>query len=522
MKKVVFSHILIIVFISFNASAQNSSDCVGALPFCSATGEGEATVSPGDGDFHDETILACVDNEGYSTWYTFTVTADGVFTFILNPVDQDDDYDWALFNITDNTCSDIPTDASLLASCNSWGASNSNGPTGISTAQGGTGNQNGPGNTNGPPFNEDLQVFAGETYALMVSNWTQSTAGFNIDVSGSTAGGIYNDMDIINFVSEEICVGDPLDIDISFVGDPLGPITYGWEPADLFVDATVQDPDFIDNLDTSTVIRLVFSNGPCVYSRSRDIYVGSIEYEKEDRSQNVCVGEQSKLGIDFTGMIVPSGLHYLWSPDSLLNNPTSATPVTDELFETTTFYFQLTNGVCFSSDTLMVNIHNDTVKAEFEYFLNDDENTIPVEVDFNNISVGAIINEWSFGDSTYFLDKDPPQHQYPGYATYEVELIVKSESTFCIDTARAIIDFPDVIFPNIITPNDDDINDDLWVTGLMIGTDIKIYNRWGSLVYETEDYQHDWNANQLSDGTYYFQFIDETNKTKKGWLQVLR
>ena len=62
-----------------------------------------------------------------------------------------------------------------------------NGATGISTANGGTGNSNGPGNLNGPPFNADLPVEAGETYALVVMNWTNSLEGYAIDFGQSTA-----------------------------------------------------------------------------------------------------------------------------------------------------------------------------------------------------------------------------------------------------------------------------------------------------------------------------------------------
>ena len=73
--------------------------------------------------------------------------------------------------------------------CNSYGVAppEPNGATGISTANGGTGNSNGPGNLNGPPFNADLLVEAGETYALVVMNWTNSLEGYAIDFGQSTA-----------------------------------------------------------------------------------------------------------------------------------------------------------------------------------------------------------------------------------------------------------------------------------------------------------------------------------------------
>lgn len=518
-----FIALFIIIFLALEMQGQSSSDCVGALPFCTSTGEGEPTVSPGDGDVSNETALACVDNEGYSTWYTFTATTDGIFNFILTPVNEDDDYDWALFNITGSSCEDIPNDANLIVSCNSWGDFGVNGPTGISTALGGEGNQNGPGTTNGPPFNEDLQVLAGETYVLMVSNWSESTEGFNIDVSGSTAGGVYADGYINTLPNQEICEGSPLNLSVNFSGNPLSDtIIYYWQPPQLFEDPFVPDPIFNSGINSTQNIRVTIVNGPCRYSRDATIYVATMEYTKEQIEQNICVGERLKLDVNFTGNVVPSGLTYSWEPKTLLNNPAYPTPTTTQITENTTFYFEIENGPCIINDSLEVIVYYDTVKADFDYSINDDSETVPIEVDFTKLSAGDSTWEWFFGDNTSSTEENPFQHPYPGYDTYEVELVAKSASTFCVDTARKTIVFPDVEIPNIITPNNDGINDVFWITGLKIGTGLRIYNRWGKLLFEEDDYMHNWRGEGLSDGLYYIEFYDDNEATKKAWLQLLR
>lgn len=516
-----FYFLSVLLLLSSRTAAQSSSDCIGALPFCSGPGQGKATVSSGDGNVHDETRLACVDNEGYSTWYTFTTTTAGIFRFVLTPVDQDDDYDWALFNITGNDCGDIPNDPDLLVSCNSWGDNNNNGTTGISTPLGGSGNQNGPGTTNGPPFNEDLQVQAGETYVLMVSNWSESTKGFNINVSGSTAQGVYRTSDLSGIEDQELCLGDTGRVNIDFTGTDFG-LSYLWSPPELFVDPTVEDPIFNQSVTTTTEIELDFINGPCEYEKSMTFYVGTIDYDKQNKDQNVCVGNVNRLGIDFTGIVLPSGLKYHWTPEDMVDNPTSAAPKTIQLFDTTQFYFELRNGPCYAYDSLILFVHYDTVHAAFDLYRVDDENTIPIEVDFVNTSVGNAFNEWDFGDGTTYDEENPPRHEYPGYDTYEVQLVVKSPSTYCTDTARFSLIYPEVVYPNIISPNNDDYNDVLWITGLKMGTGITIYNRWGRVVYESVNYQHDWNADGLPDGVYYLQFSGEEESKKKGWIQVVR
>ncbi len=163
-------------------------DCFGAVNLCD--GYLFQEVGPLDDGAYPDILptngcdMANVENEG---WYLINVQEDGMLNFKLTP-NADDDYDWALFNLTDASCNDISTDPDLLVSCNTYGLTGSNGVTGISSAQGGIGSANGPGDLNGPAFNEDLPVLAGQTYALMISNWSATTNGYELDFGTSTAG----------------------------------------------------------------------------------------------------------------------------------------------------------------------------------------------------------------------------------------------------------------------------------------------------------------------------------------------
>ncbi len=81
-----------------------------------------------------------------------------------------------------------------------------------------------------------------------------------------------------------------------------------------------------------------------------------------------------------------------------------------------------------------------------------------------------------------------------------------SLDTLCTDNC------PKYSLPNTFTPNDDQRNDlffpneNLFIEKI----DMKIYNRWGNLVYETEDPQINWEGTlkdtdtELPDGTYYY------------------
>jgi len=58
-----------------------------------------------------------------------------------------------------------------------------------------------------------------------------------------------------------------------------------------------------------------------------------------------------------------------------------------------------------------------------------------------------------------------------------------------------------IIIPEIFTPNGDGVNDTLYITGLdkFKNPKIKIYNRWGNLVYEADPYTNDCRVFQRND-----------------------
>ena len=84
--------------------------------------------------------------------------------------------------------------------------------------------------------------------------------------------------------------------------------------------------------------------------------------------------------------------------------------------------------------------------------------------------------------------------------------------------------------PNVVTPNGDGSNDVLEFVGLP--TDkygLKVYNRWGKVVYSASPYKNDWIPSGLESGTFYYQ-LKEVGAFKRelsdgeyrGWLEVVR
>ncbi len=112
----------IIICFLWQYSSSQTSDCETASSVCA--GLFEQNNSPaGTGNVFEQAPGSCQTfGEFNSAWYVFTVQEDGDLSFILQPNDNADDYDWSLYDITQGGCAGINTGASMEISCNSYGS----------------------------------------------------------------------------------------------------------------------------------------------------------------------------------------------------------------------------------------------------------------------------------------------------------------------------------------------------------------------------------------------------------------
>jgi gliding motility-associated-like protein len=143
--------------------------------------------------------------------------------------------------------------------------------------------------------------------------------------------------------------------------------------------------------------------------------------------------------------------------------------------------------------------------------------------------------KWLFGDgdSTSKTTADTVVHQYQKTATFTACLIVFNASgctdTVCQDVAAIINPLLDV--PNAFTPGRFGQNGIIKVVGFgIMKLNFRIYNRWGQLVFQSNDQNLGW------DGTYRgalqpmdvyaytldAEFSDGTHVTKKGDITLIR
>lgn len=118
------------------------------------------------------------------------------------------------------------------------------------------------------------------------------------------------------------------------------------------------------------------------------------------------------------------------------------------------------------------------------------------EVHFTNQSTGALFYNWDFGDGTTSNDENP-NHTYSLSGDYLACLTAGNDGgcpdqTCTFITVRLV---PAVDVPNAFSPNGDGQNDVLYVRGQDIKTlSFKVFNRWGELVFETNNINNGWNG----------------------------
>lgn len=155
-------------------SLTDNADCIRATPICSGISFNSNARGPGlvaEGC----TGSACpAGGENHTNWYTFQISTAGSLTFNVTPTTLTDDYDYAIYGPN--------------ASCNFLGPPlrcSDSGGTGITGLNGAAVDL--VENVAGDKFLAPLNVLVGETYIMMIDEWSDNTGGGYDIAFGGTA-----------------------------------------------------------------------------------------------------------------------------------------------------------------------------------------------------------------------------------------------------------------------------------------------------------------------------------------------
>lgn len=149
-------------------------------------------------------------------------------------------------------------------------------------------------------------------------------------------------------------------------------------------------------------------------------------------------------------------------------------------------------------------------------------------VNFNDASTGAGIDtwEWSIDSDLPFSTSQNTSYLFNLEGQYSVTLLIETVDG-CVDSITKLVTvYGELIIPNVITVNGDQMNDVFEIKNLKPNTTFIVQNRWGNVVFTTEDYKNNWKGTDqlglpLVEGTYFYQLITVEGNTWKGFVQLL-
>ncbi|MBW3467577.1 DUF11 domain-containing protein [Arthrospiribacter ruber] len=164
------------------------------------------------------------------------------------------------------------------------------------------------------------------------------------------------------------------------------------------------------------------------------------------------------------------------------------------------------------------------------YFSSDNSINLDIQVNGSRITYSAPrFNSGVVLTISVFVTADPLVGGIPLSITNQATVSSSEED---IDPSNNIATDENLVnpffIPNIITPNGDNKNDRFEIKGLskFTGNDIVIFNRYGDHVFQTENYDNNWDASGQVAGTYFY-ILNGTDRTGrkhefKGWIQVIK
>ena len=252
-------------------------------------------------------------------------------------------------------------------------------------------------------------------------------------------------------------------------------------------------------------------NGSCSYTDT--IHVKYYAYPKVNLGDDtlLCPGQNLLLNAQITD----PDAKYFWND--------STTSGIKEVSTAGKYWVKVSLGQCFSSDTIQV-FYNDSP------YVNLGKDTTFCGVRSWRLDAGSPGADylWNTGEKTRYINVSK-------------EGVYWARADFCgltsIDTASlGFINYvpEDLLMPNAFSPNGDFVNDTLQAVGIsrLESFEWRIYNRWGELVYKSDDITKGWDGKYKGaacpDGLYHWELslrsscLQNSEMSRTGIVHLMR
>ncbi|HLG33471.1 MAG TPA: PKD domain-containing protein [Bacteroidia bacterium] len=239
------------------------------------------------------------------------------------------------------------------------------------------------------------------------------------------------------------------------------------------------------------------------------------------------------LTVFFSGNTPAAGQTYAWTfGDALYSSSSNPTHVYNTPGTLTVTVITHNSTGCADTATAVINVYESPDASFTHNFLGQtyfvDESTL----NLNNTTTGGSSYLWTFGTGDTANAFEPP-YTYHTPGNYVIRLIAFN-STGCTDAAQYPLDVrvrESFFVPNAFTPNGNDVNDYFSIPEEnLLSLKIKIFNRWGEIIYTSEDKNFKWdgtyNGSPAQQGIYgYLLTTKNTNgneSTQKGTITLVK
>lgn len=512
---------------NYQSEIKAGQDFSGASLICSIESIIREVNISGAGLRPNEALGSCLDvqpgigfSETNSAWYKWTAANDGTLVFTITPSKRDD-IDWVLYELgpESNTQNTLASNAIRCAAGEGINQRCANeatyvqtgldfSATDLSEASGcGTG-QDG--------VTKFITMKKGFVYALLVNNASAGNNGFEIaftDKAGKAGTGLFKGPSAkIKKVENNLCLSNPSYTFSSEASDFTNLQWYFGEGASI-AGSTNQNPGTItyNTSGLKTVVLQLKNNAGCsIVQTETFMHVIKPDAPKISGLQTrYCVGDTISLKVDLV-----QGATYSWTGPAGFSASTAEIKIpVDGVGKAGVYVVNVSLNGC-TSDPASVNIASigQTPTAAYRSEPKPPAKlSFPVRIRFFNESIDADAFFWNFGDGNTSTDRDP-EHTYRTDGNFDVSLTVFKSSVCSASTTQGqfIISANNILFiPNTFTPNNDALNDEFVISMTNIKTyKIQIFNRFGVLLFVSEDLFNHWNGNFNNKpsplGTYYY------------------
>jgi hypothetical protein len=260
--------------------------------------------------------------------------------------------------------------------------------------------------------------------------------------------------------------------------------------------------------------------------RAVDSVTRAVHYYKDvievDDDAVVCEGSSHQL-------VASGGTIYSWTSDVSNFKSTDASP-SIQPEEPANYFVSITDSDgCSKQDTISIGVVP-SIDLVWDYdFITDCLSRPFIHVTNETKTVGDEILYFDFGDGTT-SDNQATNHDFEKDSLYTVKLVGVRE--FCVYEKSVDIPIFTLFVPNVITPSASANYNDKLMIGFGaqgntpadegIPVSITIVDRWGKKIFESSNYQNDWDASSVEGGIYYLDLKLGNLASCKSWLHVVK